>query len=299
MEFSTSLQLTISGLTMGSIYALVAMGLYIAHLTTHRVNFGQGDYMMVAGFLVLGLGRLGLHAILSVLVSICMLGLMGYFLERVAIRPLDRFKRISVGAYGWILTTAGLALIAQNSVELVWGKSAQYSPPLFSSKRDQMVTIFGARFLLEELIVIIVAMTVVACFLWLIKKSRWGKAIQVVAFNPETAELLGINTKSVKIFAFVVASVLAGVAGVLIGPIVTLQPHMGLVFTIKALIVATVGGFSNPVGILIGGFLFGICEAYSNYFDSQFGDLYPLLIALGMVALRPSGIFSERSDDVR
>ena len=109
MEFSTALQLTISGLTMGSIYALVAMGLYIAHLTTHRVNFGQGDYMMVAGFLVLGLGRLGLHAILSVLVSICMLGLMGYFLERVAIRPLDRFKRISVGAYGWILTKIGRA----------------------------------------------------------------------------------------------------------------------------------------------------------------------------------------------
>jgi branched-chain amino acid transport system permease protein len=275
------------------------MGLYIAHLTTHRVNFGQGDYMMVAGFLVLGLGRLGLHVILAVLVSICMLGLMGYFLERVAIRPLDRFKRISVGAYGWILTTAGLALIAQNTVELVWGKSAQYSPPLFSSERDQIITILDARFILEELVVVVVAVAVVVCFLWLMKKSKWGKASQVVSFSPDTAELLGINTKSVKVVAFVLASVLAGVAGVLIGPIVTLQPHIGLAYTIKALIVATIGGFSNPVGILIGGFLFGICEAYSNYFDSQFGDLYPLLIALAMVAVRPSGIFSERNEDVR
>jgi branched-chain amino acid transport system permease protein len=74
---------------------------------------------------------------------------------------------------------------------------------------------------------------------------------------------------------------------------------MGLIFTIKALIVATVGGFSNPLGILLGGFLFGIAESFSNYVDSQFGDVYPLLVALTIVAIRPSGLFGERSQDVR
>jgi hypothetical protein len=95
-------------------------------------------------------------------------------------------------------------------------------------------------------------MLVVAAFLWFMRRTRWGKAIDVVAFNPETAQLLGINTRAVKISVFVMASLLAAVAGVLIGPVVTLQPHMGLVFTIKALIVAAVGGFANPLGILLG-----------------------------------------------
>ena len=143
------------------------------------------------------------------------------------------------------------------------------------------------------------ALVVVALFMWFMKRSRWGKAIEVVAFNPEAASLLGINTGATKVAVFVIAAVLAAVAGVLIGPIVTLQPHMGLVFTIKALIVASVGGFANPLGILLGGFLFGIAEGFSNYYDSQFGDVYPLLIALCIVAIRPSGIFGERSGDVR
>lgn len=299
MTGATFLQLLVGGLTMGAIYALVAKGLYITHLTTHRVNFGQGDFMMVAGFLMLGARSTGAGLLLSIAGTVVVLGAMGYVLERVAIRPLDRQRFAAIGAYGWILTTAGVALIFQNTVELVWGKSAQYSPPLFSDQRDQIITVFGARLFMEELLVIGSALVVVALFMWFMKRSRWGKAIEVVAFNPEAASLLGINTGAIKVAVFVIASVLAAVAGVLIGPIVTLQPHMGLVFTIKALIVVAVGGFANPLGILLGGFLFGIAEGFSNYYDSQFGDVYPLLIALCIVAIRPSGLFGERSGDVR
>lgn len=111
--------------------------------------------------------------------------------------------------------------------------------------------------------------------------------------------LLGIHTNRVKVGVFVIASILAAVAGVLIGPIVTINPQMGLVLTIKALIVAAIGGFANPVGILIGGILFGVFESLSNYVDSGFGDLYPLLAALVIIAIKPSGLFSERSADVR
>jgi len=284
---------------MGAIYALVALGLYITHLTTNRVNFGQGDFMMVAGFLMLGFRAQNSGLVLAVLGTVLGLGVMGYLLERVAIRPLDRRRVAVIGAYGWILTTAGVALIFQNAVELVWGKSAQYSPPLFSKQRDDVVEIFGARFFIEELLVIACAMLMVFAFLWFMRRSRWGKAIEVVAFNTDAAMLLGINTHVVKLAVFVIASLLAAVAGVLIGPILTLQPHMGLIFTIKALIVASVGGFSNPLGILLGGFLFGVAESFSNYVDSQFGDVYPLVVALTIVAVRPSGLFGERSADVR
>jgi branched-chain amino acid transport system permease protein len=299
MTGATFLQLVVGGLTMGAIYALVAMGLYITHLTAHQVNFGQGDFVMFAGFLMLGSRANESGLLLAVVATVIGLAVLGYLLERGAIRPLDRYGGGAIGAYGWILTTAGVALILQNVVELVWGKSAQYSPPLFSQRRDDVVEFLGARFFIEELLVIFCAMVVVTLFLWFMRKSRWGKAIEVVAFNPDAAQLLGINTRAVKVSVFVIASVLAAIAGVLIGPIITLQPHMGLIFTIKALIVATVGGFSSPLGILLGGFLFGVAESFSNYVDSQFGDVYPLLVALTIVAIRPSGLFGERSQDVR
>ena len=105
--------------------------------------------------------------------------------------------------------------------------------------------------------------------------------------------------RGVVVLVFVLAALMAGISGVLVGPLVSVHPHMGLIFTIKALAVAAVGGFTNPVGILLGGLLFGVAEAFSNYWDSAFGDLYPLLFVMALLAFRPSGLFGERRADVR
>lgn len=284
---------------MGAIYAIVALGLYITHLTTHRVNFGQGDFLMVGTFLMLAARLAGAPVGVAIVITLVVLAIMGWLLDRIAIRPLDRKKEVSIGAYSWILTTAGIALILQNVIELAFGKTSQYSPPLFGSQRGQAVHFLGAGLFVEEILVIFAAICIVGLFYGFMFHSRWGKSIQAVAFNPEAAMLLGINTSQVKAGVFVIAAILAAVAGILIGPLVTINPHMGLVFTIKALIVAAVGGFSNPVGILVGAILFGVFESFSNYLDSGFGDLYPLLAALIIIAIKPSGLFSEKNADVR
>lgn len=283
---------------MGAIYTLTAKGLFIAHLATHRLNFGQGDFMMVAAFLAMGLLTAGVHPLLAVLCVAAALCLMGYLLERIAIRPLDRLADRST-PYAWVLTTAGVALILQNVVEMVWGKSAQYAPPLFSSTRDSVVNVMGVGVFVEEIAVIVVACVVVGALYWFLFRTRWGKGVYAVAFNPEAATLLGVDVRGVIVLVFVIASLLAGAAGVLIGPLVSLHPHIGLIFTIKALAVASLGGFSNPVGILVGGLLFGVAESFSNYYDSAFGDLYPLLFVLASLAIKPSGLFGELRADVR
>jgi len=292
-------QILVSGVAMGAIYTLTAKGLFIAHLTTNRVNFGQGDFLMVAAFVSMGLLGAGLPVLAAIPLVLVLLGLMGWGLERFAIRPLDRLGTRGGGAYSWILTTAGVALILQNVVELVWGKSGQYSPPLFSGRRDNVVNVLGVGVFVEEVLVVIAACAVVAGFYWLLFVSRWGKAVYAVAFNPDAAALLGIDVRRTIVLVFVLAALLAAISGVLVGPLVTVQPHMGLIFTIKALAVASIGGFANPIGILVGGFLFGIAEAFSNFWDSQFGDLYPLLFVLVMLVLRPSGLFGEARADVR
>ncbi|MFG1238363.1 branched-chain amino acid ABC transporter permease [Xanthobacter autotrophicus DSM 597] len=291
-------QLLVSGIAMGAIYTLTAKGLFITHLATHRLNFGQGDFLMVGAFASIGMLTAGVPAPLAVLGVLVLMGVLGYLLERFTIRPLDRLGD-RAGAYSWVLTTAGAALILQNIVELGFGKSAQYAPPLFSKTRDNVINILGVGIFFEEAAIIITAFVVVGAFYWFLFGSRWGKAVYAVAFNPEAAALFGIDVRGVVVLVFVLAALMAGISGVLVGPLVSVHPHMGLIFTIKALAVAAVGGFTNPVGILLGGLLFGVAEAFSNYWDSAFGDLYPLLFVMALLAFRPSGLFGERRADVR
>lgn len=295
----TYLQILVSGLAMGAIYTLTAKGLFIAHLATHKLNFGQGDFLMVGAFLSMSLILSGIPVLLAALLVLIALGLLGWGLERLVIRPLDRFGIKGGSTYSWILTTAGVALILQNIAELVWGKSSHYSPPLFSEGRDNVIEIAGINMFVEEILVIGFAAVVVASFYYMLFRTRWGRAVYTVAFNPEAAMLLGINVRRTVVLVFVLASLLAGISGILVGPLITIHPHIGLMFTIKALAVAAIGGFSNPLGILIGGVLFGVAEAFSNYYDSAFGDLYPLIFVLVFLVFRPSGLFSEAQADVR
>jgi branched-chain amino acid transport system permease protein len=300
MTLTNFVQLLVSGMAMGAIYTLTAKGLFIAHLTTNRVNFGQGDFMMAAAYLSLAALGAGLPLPVSIAAVVFVLALMGWGLERFAVRPLDRFgSGRAGGALAWILTTAGVALILQNTVELIWGKSSQYSPPLFSDRRDNVVTVAGVGFFMEELLIILAAFAAVGAFWWALFRTRWGRDVYTVAFNPEAASLLGIDVRRTVVSVWVIAALLAAVSGILVGPLVTVHPHMGLIFTIKALAVASLGGFANPLGILAGGLLFGVAEALSNYWDSKYGDLYPLLFVMAMLVLKPSGLFGEVKADVR
>jgi branched-chain amino acid transport system permease protein len=299
MSAANFVQLLLSGLAMGAIYALTATGLFIAHLATTRLNFGQGDFLMFAAYLSMALLLAGVPVLLVMVVVLVVLALMGWGLERFAIRPLDRMRALVGGQYSWVLTTMGVALIIQNVVTLLWGKSSQYSPPLFSANRQNVVQVFGAGVFVEELLVIVAALAVILLFYALLYRTRQGRAIYAVAFSPDTAALLGIDVRRTVVLVFVMASVLAAISGVLVGPIVTVQPHMGLVFTVKAFAVASLGGFANPLGVLVGAILFGVAESFSNYVNSAFGDLYPLLLVMALLVIKPSGLFGEAKTDVR
>lgn len=298
MSLTNVLQLLVSGIAMGAIYTLTAKGLFIAHLATHRLNFGQGDFLMVGAYVTMALLLAGVPAPIVLVAVLVALAALGLALERIAIRPLDRGGD-QTGGYAWVLTTAGVALILQNVVELTWGKSGQYVPPIFSPSRDAVVQIWGVGIFVEEIAVTVAAFVIVGLFYVFLFRTRWGKAIFAVAFDRDAAALLGIDVRATVILVFVLAALLAGVSGFLVGPLVSVNPRMGLVFTIKALAVASIGGFANPAGILAGGLLFGIAEAFSNYVDSDFGDLYPLIAVLALLALKPAGLFSHRAADVR
>ena len=299
MNSADLVQLLISGIAMGSIYTLMGKGLLITFLTTRALNFGQGDFLMIAAFLSMALLAGGAPVLLAVPVVIAVLVALGVGLERLAIRPLAGLHAGSAGALAWILTTMGSGMLLQNTAQLVWGKSRFYSPPLFASDQKKIVEYMGARFYVEELVVAVVALVVVGVLYWVLFRARWGKEVAAVSFDKSTASLLGIDVRRVVAVSYAIMAALAAVSGILAGPLTTVQAHMGLLFILKGFAVVCIGGFVNPVGILIAGLGFGIVEAMSNYVDSAFGDLYPFVIALLFLIARPSGLFGEAKADVR
>jgi branched-chain amino acid transport system permease protein len=292
-------QILVAGIAMGGVYTLMGLALFITFLTTRALNFGQGDFLMIAAFLGMVLLRRGLPVVVAISLVLGGLAVLGIVLERVAVRPLTRHLAGSAGSLAWILTTLGFGLLIQNTATVVWGKSRFYSPPLFSSGEKQLVTLLGAGFYLEELVVACLTLAVVGGFYWFLFRAQSGKEIAAVAFDGDTAALLGIDVKRVVVLSYVVMALLSAVAGVLVGPITTVQSHMGLVFLLKGFAVVCIGGFTNPLGILIAGLGFGVMERLSNYVDSAFGDLYPFVFVLLFLVARPSGLFAERRADVR
>lgn len=299
MNTSDLAQVLVTGIASGSIYTLMGMGLFITYLTTKSLNFGQGDFLMIAAFMSMALTLTGLPVVASIPIVLAILAVLGIMLERVAIKPLSSALAGSAGSFAWILTTLGFGMLLQNTATMVWGKSSFYSPPLFSSGDKKVVNLFGAGFYLEELVVAGVALCVIAALYYFLFRTRAGKEISAVAFDKPTAALLGINVRRTVIISYVMMALLAAISGILAGPITTVQSHMGILFILKGFAVVSIGGFVNPLGILIGGIGFGILEGTSNYIDSQFGDLYPYILVLGFLILRPSGLFGEARADVR
>lgn len=292
-------QVLFTGLTMGGVYTLMGLALFITFLTSKTLNFGQGDFLMIAAFIAMALATRGLGAALVIPVTLVAMLALGVLLERVAIRPLEKRSQSTAGSLSWVLTTMGTGMILQNLASSIWGKSSQYSPSMFSERGKQAIDFFGVGIFREELIVSSISLAVVALFCWLLYRTRWGQDTTAVSFDKATAALLGINVRRVIVGSYVVMALLAGVAGILIGPISNVQPHMGLLYVLKGFAVVCIGGFVNPFGILVAGLLFGMAEATSNYVDSTFGDLYPFILVLVLLMIKPSGLFGEARTDVR
>lgn len=293
------LQVLMSGMALGGIYTLLALGLFLTYATSRALNFGQGDFLALSAFL----GMAGLMAgwplwLLAPGVAL-VLALLAALLERVAVRPIVEGRSTMAGHLGWILTTLGFGMIVQNAITTMWGKSRHASPPLFSSGDQQVVAFLGVRLYLEELAIAGTAFALVGAMYWLLYRSNWGRRVATVSFDPATSQLLGIRVRRTIVGVYFVMGVLTACAGLLVGPLAPVQSHMGMLYLLKAFAVISIGGFSNPLGLLVGGLAFGTVESFSNYWNSEYGDLFPFLGLMVFLVLRPTGLFSERRTDVR
>jgi branched-chain amino acid transport system permease protein len=242
------LQYTVSGLTIGVIYALVAIGYNIIYNVTEIINFAQGEFVMLGGlFAVFFVGTLHLPIFIAFFAAVFMTGIVGYAMERFVIRRTRDSSVLSL-----IIITIAVSILLQGSAMYVWGKDP-YSLPAFSSGGPIMVG--GAAIQPQALWVLGVSALVVVCLTVFFQRSVYGKAMLACADNPNAARMVGIPVRQMVLLSFVLSAAIGAAAGVIITPISLMQYDRGALLALKGFGAAVLGGLGNFFGALVAGAL--------------------------------------------
>ena len=283
------LDLVIIGLSIGMIYALVALGISLIYSGLDIVHFAHGEIYMLGAFIGLVIfQKLGLGYFGTLVVAMIVTGLVGVLIERVFYRRLTRAGGgYTFAGMGMIISGFGMSIVLQNVAYLIWGPKALPFPVPFG-----MPVEIGNLTLPQSYVWIVasalILMTVLHFFL---KKTRLGLAIRAVAHNKEIAYLMGINVPLMISVIFGIGCALGAGAGVLIGPINYVQVLMGFGVLIKAFAAAVVGGFGSLPGAILGGLLVGVVESLgAGYVSGNYKDIYAFLLLITVLMVRPAGI---------
>lgn len=289
-----TLQLLVSGAVQGMIYALIAFGYNITFSTSKTINFSMGNILMtggVVGFALsidmatgLPLGRSILVPLLGVLIVGAVLGAL---VHKLAVEPSLKTK----SEYAWVLATLAFGIILKNAVEQLWS-TGDYR--LSSPLGDSPIRISGVGIYPQEILIILVSVSIVIAVEVFRRRTLLGKAIQAVAEDKDTATLMGINQQFVVRFSFMLSAAIAAIAGLLVAPLTLVSASMGTVLGIKAYGAAIIGGLESGAGILVGGLFLGLSESLTARFISTgYKDTPGFLILILIVLFKPQGLFGK------
>ncbi len=284
------LQVIASGVALGSIYALVALGFSITWITTSSLNFAQGELVMVGALVGLTLNvTWGWPLWAAAPLTVAVVGLLSILIYRFAVAPFSRGE----GAIGWILATVAVSIGLRNAAELVWGREALRWP---SPLGDDVLNLGPVRLQPQQLLIIASLLLCVAVLSAFIYRTVWGKALSAVAQNRAAAALSGIPPAGVAMLAFAISGALAAIAGMLLAPVTFASPHMGVALVIKSFAVAVLAGLASLRGAVPAGIAFGVAEALvARYLGSEYRDIFGLLLLIAVLAARPTGLFGARA----
>jgi len=292
----------VNGLSLGAMYALIALGYTMVYGVLKLINFAHADVMMVGAFVgyyvarALGVAKdpsaLKVAAVFLAAMAVC--SLVGLMVERLAYRPLRKSPRLTA-----LITAIGVSLLLENGGQLpfVFGTDIKTMPDLV--RGEELFSLWGAPVDSVQLMGFGTALALMLVLQFVVYRTRFGVAMRAVSFNPEVAGLMGINVDRVIALTFMLGSALAGGAGILYAMAFTsLDPVMGLLPGLKAFVAAVLGGIGSVTGAMVGGIVLGICEylvvflGYSGYKDAV---AFAILILILLV--RPQGLFGRASTE--
>lgn len=304
------IQQLINGITVGSVYALVALGYTMVYGIIGLINFAHGDVVMIGAMIattvVVALiggdagavsAWLAVGLAVALAVPVCMA--LGWTAERFAYRPLRHAPRLAA-----LITAIGVSIIIQNFAMMIWGRNYLSFPHVIE---PMVFQIAGARISVLQIIIIVGAMAIMVGLLVVVHRTRLGTAMRATAQNREVAGLMGVNINTVISLAFLIGSALAAVAGVMITAYYGVAQYtMGFLLGLKAFTAAVLGGIGNMGGAMLGGLLLGIIESLgagyignltNGVFGSNYQDVFSFLVLILVLIFRPSGLMGERVGD--
>ena len=280
-------QFLLTGLTVGAIYALVALGFAIIYNASHVLNFAQGEFVMIGGMAAAGFVEAGLPLPLAALLAVGGAMLVGLALGKLAVEPARGAPVVTL-----IIITIGASILLRGLASLLWDKKI-HSLPAFSGEAPLMLG--GATLLPQTLWVLGVTLVTVALLWWFFNRTLTGKAILAVSHNRLAAQLMGISVRRVLLVSFGLSAALGALAGVLIAPISFTSWDVGVMLGLKGFAAAILGGMGSGPGAIIGGLALGLIESLgAGYLSSAYKDVFAFVIILAALIFLPDGLAGRR-----
>ena len=288
MDFYTFLQQVINGISVGSMYALIAIGYTMVYGVLRLINFAHGEIMMVGAFVAfIVLDSFGSGLAFAALIAVTMAILTGVLTDKIAYKPLRQAPRISL-----LITAIGVSFFLQNAVNVFFGGTAKSFPvPAFF---DQLISIGQITFTPTVIIVPTITLILLMILLYVLYKTKYGMAIRALAFDIKTVSLMGVDSNKIIMLVFIIGSSLAAVGGIfwaLSYPILT--PYMGIMIGLKAFAAAVLGGIGSVGGAVLGGFILGFTEVMFVAFYPELGgykDAIAFVFLILVLLFKPTGI---------
>lgn len=280
------IQQLFNGITIGSVYSLVALGLTLVYGILHIPNFAHGAMYMVGGYITLTMMvYIGFPYWVSIVVSLLVVGLLSILVERLVFHPLR--NTISINS---MVAAIGIMLFLEAFAQLVWGPDFRQVPTPYID----VIHAFGVTLTVQRLLIIVAAVAVMIFLNLFLKKTFIGRTIVAMSQNREGAFLVGINANKVAMITFFIAGALAAIAASLTSPINLVFPGMGHLVLLKAFVIIIIGGMGSIPGAIIGGYILGFAESIgASYISSDYKDIIAFVLLIIILSIKPNGLFAK------
>lgn len=284
------MQYIVTGLTIGSIYALLAIGYVTIFNITGVLNLAQGEFAMIGAMSCISFINMGIPKILAVILALILTALIGLLMEKTTITPARNSSVITL-----IIITLGMSILLKGLALIIWGTYPKSLSPIIQSEPIQFM---GAVINPQSLFVFTILIVLLAILYIFFERTFIGSALKASEKNPKAANLMGINTKTMSAIAFTLAAGLGAIAGIMIAPLTDATYEMGFLMGIKGFVAMVIGGMHSISGAVAGGLLIGLLESFSGGFISTFyADAIVFGLLLLMLFIKPTGLFARASGE--
>ena len=285
---SDFLQLGFAGLSVGAVYALIAIGFVAIFTVSEVINLAQGEFAALAGLVAISAVAGGMPLLPAILLAVVSVAVVAVLMERLTIAPVRRMTTLTS-----IILTLGVSTALKALMLLVWGPEAKGLTPFPGGD----ITVAGVSIRAQELWILVIAGAVALAVSWFYERTVIGKALRACAEQPTAARLVGISPKRATMLAFLVAGVVGAVAGVVSSPLYFSSWESGLTLGLKGFVAATLGGLVSMRGAVLGGVVLGVLESLvAGYVDTGLRDAVAFVVLIVVLVVRPGGVFGRHAE---